>query len=282
MLRPEAARPLWQSDAKWLTSLITILLASASLLLATLYTLTARTPVVEGVTLTYGIMISGEKGLDSSDDIDAFKKQLAGQADAAITPIPGLNVSISLQEVEGLSPRQARLAFVRKFVEPMYDGGADGVAALASDPAIKAKILESQTTLDLLSVKTHEQLRTWLAISLAITGLFLLLAMAFAFGWGRLATAGWIIVAASGPGALFWWLLTMGLARPSTDVTRASNAATLASYVAHEVLPASARTAMTFHRTALLAGLALIVLAVLGGLLTRRPAARALPPPKAA
>ena len=263
-------RRMWQPDVKWILSLLAIVALGVSLLLATLFTLTRRETVVEATTLSYAVFLSGEKGLDSADDVEALQTQLTTAPNQTIQPISGFSISISLAEITGLTPREARLHVIRKFTEPIYDGGAEGLAQLATDEALKAKILTSRMTLDLLSHKTHDRVRFWVQISLALTALLTLLAMLFSYRFGRLATAGWILLVGTLPGCLFWWLISMrppGLA--ATGTAQITNVGTIFSFVASQVLPDRAQELFNWQRLIVISGAGLILLAIVGGLLFR-------------
>lgn len=261
---------MWHADLKWMLSFLAIAAVWISLLITTAFVLTGRETLVTAMTLTYGVLISGEKGIDSPDDVEQLKAEMRQAPNQTITPVPAFAISISLAEVEHLSPRQARLAFIRKFTEPIYDSGADGLASLTNDPVLQAKVLESRTTLDLLSIHTHNRLRSWQLISWAVAAILILLAVFFSYRFGRAATPGWILLMGSLPGTLLWWLILMnppGLAGETP--TRVSSLGQTASFVAGQTLPEVANRLLPYHRNLLFASLLLIVSACLGGLMFR-------------
>lgn len=263
-------RPGWQPDVKWIISLLAIGVAASSLILATLAQLTERQPVVNGIAYTYAIMTSGEKGLDDPSDVKAISEQATQSSDGRLQPIPGISITINAGELEGLSPREARLAFMRKIAEPIYDGGAEGFAALATDPELKSKILSSRATLDLLSHKTRDRIVYWLKIDLLILLLFLIGAISCSIRWGRVATLGWVLLLPSLPGTAFWWAIRQSLPNWITPtINRTQGIKDMIRFIAAEILPAPAASLFALHRALALAGLTLILVAVCGGLLFR-------------
>ena len=257
-------RPYWHVDAKWIAGLLLVPFLGATLLAYNLVQLTAEEPAIESLSLVLALLLS-EGGLDDQAEIIKFQQQLESSPGGSLQPIPGLRVTIDKDELAGFSPREARMAFFRKFAEPIYAGGAEGLAALANDPQMRAQILEGGGMLNLFTLQNHQQLQRGFLV-LGVITLFLFIPLIFfSYRFGRLGSPTCVLFAASLPGAiLFGFLSTLGLQAQATPPPREAGVTALAGYIASNILP---QLAQAFSRTYLIllaASLVLLLVALIG------------------
>lgn len=136
-------RPYWHMDAKWIVGLILVFVLALTLLVSSLVQVTGEKPAVDTLSMVMALVLS-EGGLDDESDAAEMREQLRASSEGSIQPIPGLRITISEEEIANLSPRQVRLAFMRKLAEPIYEGGAQELAALADDAKMQQDIIEGR------------------------------------------------------------------------------------------------------------------------------------------
>jgi len=72
---------------------------------------------------------------------------------------------------------------MRKLAEPIYEGGAQGLAALADDAKMRQEIVEGGGLLDLFAQQTHQSLRRALLILCLVSLLLFIPLILFSASW---------------------------------------------------------------------------------------------------
>jgi hypothetical protein len=252
-------RPYWHVDAKWLAGLVLAVLLNVTLVLSGLAQFTDQEPAVEVLTKSTALMFS-PNGLDDETDIEIMRLVLALSPDGAIQPIPGMDISVRAEDIEGLTSRQIRLNFFQQWAEVIYQGGVQGLADLADDAALKEQILEGGAAFNLLTLETHRGVK--LVYNFAIVACFFMLIplVIFSYRFGRLGSPGCVLFFASLPGALIFSLVGLAV-RPAAAPVEAGGLTGLLSYWVREVLPSLARTIDQSYLIFLALGVGLMLLA---------------------
>ena len=258
-------RPYWHVDAKWIAGLILVIILNVTLLLAGLVQLTAEQPAIEILTMSTALLNS-PNGLDDEADIALLRLALAVSPDGTIQPVPGLQISISAQEIEGLTPREMRLRYFQKWAEPVYQDGIEGLAALADDPALKAEILEQGAWYNALTLKTHRTLQQAFVLSGAAGFFFLLLLVLFSYRFGRIASPGWVLLLGSLPGAILFTLAGMAVIPEDILAPGEGGMTSVLSYLGSSVLPLLANSIKEYYVLCAALGLGLILLAAVSSI----------------
>ena len=269
-MTPETAprpRPYWHVDAKWISGLLLAVIAGLTLAAYSLVLATAEKPAVDTLSMALAVSLSGH-GLDDETEIAVMRQRLEAAPGGQIQPIPGLNLTIRLEDLEGRTPRQARLALFRQLAEPIYRTG--GLTDLAMDPEMRAAVSSGVGVLSFFSLQTHQLLqRIFTILALVCLGLALPL-IYFSFGPGRLTSPGCVLVVASLPGAavlaFLGWVFNPPASTPEAGADMTARLGALAS----EVLPPVAQLMARAFLIALALGLILILLSVIGRLVFRR------------
>jgi hypothetical protein len=264
---PVQPRPYWHVDAKWISGLITFAGMGITLLLFNLYLLTSEPVAVPALTLMLASLYSPE-GLDEGGDIQSLLQKMADDPDGSYQPIPGLRIFVRASDIEGLTPRQARLFFFSQMTEPLYRKGPQGLAELATDPETRSSILDGAGLFGLVSAKTHAQLIIPLAVSAGVTGISLLLLVRFSFRFGRLFSPGCALLAASGPAALALGLLNYAIRHAPEPMVE--EAGPSLGGIAASVIPELVPVVLRSYAWSAGVGLGLVVLGLVGGLVRRR------------
>ncbi|MEW5985362.1 MAG: hypothetical protein AB1791_01895 [Chloroflexota bacterium] len=270
-------RPYWHVDAKWMTSLILVVVLSITLLLFNLWQLTAEKPAVEILSTAMALAFS-PNGLDEEIDLAAVREQIQASPDGLFHPLPGLPVTVREEEITNLSPRELRLYVFRQLAEPIYQGGVEGLAAQVGDPEAGASIVAAGRMLNLFTLETHRTLERPLAIAAALSGLLLIPLVIFSYRFGRLGCPGCVFVAASLPTALL--LAFLSTVDPPPGATPPGGEGSLfavAGSLVTNLIPLLIQTTARTYLVAVAAGLLLLLLALLWQIIwsvarRRRPA----------
>mgnify|MGYP001041475591 CR=1 FL=1 len=258
-------RPYWHVDAKWISGLILAFLLSATLLVYGLVQVTAEQPAVEALTLATALMFS-PNGLDDATEIDIMRLALLASPDGTIQPIPGLRISVSEQEIEGLTSREIRLFYFQKWAEPIYQEGIQGLADLADDPELKAQILEGGSMFNALTLQTHHSLQRVFRYFVVACLVMLIPLVLFSFRFGRIGNPGCVFFFASLPGAVIFTLIGMAV-KPVITPAEGEQAITgMLTTLASNVLPAIARELGRIHLMVLGLGVGLVLLAAISSI----------------
>jgi len=259
-------RPYWHVDAKWIFSLLLICVLGVTLLVYGLVRITAEQPAVETLTMATALMFS-PNGLDDETEIAEMQRLLALNPDGSIQPIPGLRITVNEEEIEGLTPREIRLLFFRKWAEPIYQGGIDGLAALADDPELKSQIIEGGGLFNMLTLQTHQSLNRGLVVGLVLSFFLLIPVVLFSYRFGRVGSPGCVLFFASLPGALLFALIATAVKPTSEPPVTEGSALGLLGYLISIVLPDMAQSLRNSYLIFLAVGLGLMLLAGLGSII---------------
>lgn len=258
-------RPCWHVDAKWVAGIILTFTLSLSFLVYSLVIITAEKPAID--TLTIGLALAfSQNGLDDEAEIAELKQALKLSPDKSIHPIPGLNVVIREQDINGLTPRQIRFYIFRQIAEPLYKRGPEGLAALAGDPKMENKMVEDSGILGFLTLKTHRTLKNLLLILGLISFILFVPLVLFSYRFGRIASPGIVIFISSLPGALAFSSANLALRSlgANSHQARVTDMSGMASLIVANVLPSTVQTVVQNYLVFLLTGLGLIIVSVLG------------------
>lgn len=252
-------RPYWHVDAKWVAGLMLALLINGTLILSGLVQLTDEQPAVEVLTMSTALLFS-PNGLDDETDITLLRQVLALSPDGAIQPIPGMGITVTAQEIEGLMPRDIRLNFFQKWAVVIYQDGIQGLADLADDAELKEQILQSGAAFNLLTQETHRGVK--LAFNLAILACVMMLIplVVFSVRFGRVGSPGCAFFFASLPGALIFSLVGLAV-QPAATLEEAGSMTGVLSYWGTDVMPSLARTIGQSYLVFLALGVGLMLLA---------------------
>jgi hypothetical protein len=177
-----------------------------------------------------------------------------------------------MAEINGMTPREARLYIMRKVAEPIYANGIMGLADLAYDPAIKQKIPEGGDFLNILTRQTHEKLRGLLPkLGLACAVLWGLLIF-FSFRFGRFFSSGCVVIVASLP-VIPVWLVSSAAGKevPMDSHAVQEGALRMAGYLSAYILPGLARLVLPVYVIPLAAATLLLLIGSIGMLFDKGP-----------
>lgn len=200
-----------------------------------------------------------------------MRQALRASPDGTFQPMPGLPVVIREKDIVGLSPRQIRLYVFRQLAVPFYHKGVAGLTAEISDPVVRQSFAGGIGLLELFTLKTHQSLCRVLLVLLGICLLLLIPLVFFSYRFGRLGSPGVALFVATLPGATISGLLWMAVQHQETPAPpgEAGGLTRLANYMLANVLPHVALIMVRNYLIALTLGLALMLLAILGGVAVR-------------
>jgi hypothetical protein len=256
-------RPYWHVDAKWITGLLLTFVVSVTVLIYGLVQITAEEPAVNTLTYALALMYS-RNGLDDETEVAVMRQMIQASPDKTIQPLPNLDITISEQDIEGLTPREVRLFFFRKWAEPIYQDGIKGLAALSTTPGAESEIIQGGAIFNVLTRKTHESLRQALVIAAAITLTLLIPLIYFSYRFGRIGSPGCVAFVASLPGALLFTFIALAV-KPANDLPAEDAGITgMTGYLLSNLLPPLAQIVSRSYLIVLALGGGLLLLAVLG------------------
>jgi len=265
-------RPYWHVDAKWLTGILLLFLLNITFLIFLLYQITAPEQGITILATTLASQFSFEGGgLDDQGDVDIMRQKINESPDKQWQPIPGLEIIVRAEDIEGLSAREVRLWFFRQWAEPLYYEGPQGLADLMTDPEMKASLAEGMGPLGIISVATHGKLLVALGISGLVSLFFLGLLVFFSHRYGRLGSPGCVLFVVAAPnlillGGLHSWLENAG---HSTETSGVQIMLSRYTQLAADVLPGIIQTALNIYFFLVLLGFLLLLLALIGGIFGR-------------
>lgn len=227
------ARPYWHMDAKWIAGLLLIVTISATLALLALARVTNEQHGVK--ILTYAIAgFFSPRGLDDPGDIAALREKLKESPDHRFRPIEGLDLYITEADL-AKSPRQLRLDLFGQMAGPLYRQDEAEIGKFTGGKSAS----ETLGVAALLTRPVHDTIASWVIYPLAASLVLTLLLMYFSYGWGRLASPGWVLLVATLvpfllTGAFVWGVIQWAEApAPTGEGFGAANI----SYVASLLVP---------------------------------------------
>ncbi|MBU1130979.1 hypothetical protein KJ840_02500 [Patescibacteria group bacterium] len=263
-------RPYWRINAKWITGILLFFVLGLTLLFYNLVQITSEQPAVEAVTTALALSFSPQ-GLDNETDVNLFIQQLRKSPDGRLQPIPGLKIIVEESAIAGLSPREMRLYLFRQIAEPLYWQGPEGVIALADDSAMQQKLTEGIGPISIITLKTHQTFNKIFIVLLIISLALFLPLVFFSNRFGRLASPGFIILAASLPGTVIFNFISIIL--QSNDINQppieAGGLSGMIGYIAANALPPIVSIIARNYLFFSILGLGLILLAVAGKIIWR-------------
>jgi len=200
-------RPSWQLYAKWLSALAAVFLVFAASVSYTLYRLTEHDTATGAFT---AIAVSLLEDKVDTEEFQQIMNEAAANPDAEYT-LPGVNVSVTGQELADRTPTEALDLVVSRTADTLYYEGADSAQPLFSEePADTADGQEDKEpsvdtgTFSLLSEGTHDffQPLIYAFVLTAIVSMVLLILLSR--GFGRLGSPGLALLTAIAPFALLW------------------------------------------------------------------------------
>lgn len=256
--------PPWHKDAKWICGIFLFLLLIPTLLSLNLALVTSEKNAIEiGATLIASAF--SENGLDDEGELKQMKQQVL--KNSSVQPIPGLKIYVTKKDIEGESPRQLRINFFKKFTEPLYSEGAEGLLNLATDPATKKNIKESIAPLLFFTKTTHDIIFK-IFIGLAAVTLFLLaLFIYFSKGFGRLTNPAIIFTIINIPWPLFAAIAKHNAENPLTAPKGGTT--DILYYATSNTLPLISPIINGVNGTLFMIGIGLLLIATLGEIILK-------------
>lgn len=265
-------RPYWHVDAKWLTGILLIFLLNITFLIFLVVQITGPEQGIHLLATTLASQFSYEGGgLDAEGDVDIMRQKINESADKQWQPIPGLEIIVRAEDIEGLSPREARLWFFRQWAEPLYYNGPDGLADLMSDPEMKEGLAEGIGPLSIISAASHRKMLVFLGVSTGVSLLILSMLVFFSHSYGRLGSPGCVIFLAAVPNLILLaglgsWLENSG---QNTETSGIQTMTARYTQLAADVLPGIIQTALTIYIFLVLVGMVLVFMALTGAVIGR-------------
>lgn len=202
--------PQWHKDAKWLTGFLSLVLCSATLLTYALYWFTAEERAVKIMSIATATAFS-RNGLDDVSEFNEIRQRMRQTGQRRFQPIPGLKLYVTEEDFQAAeaSPGEARIAFFRRLVEPLYRDGPAGLASLAENEEMRRQIAEGVQPFRFISKDTHQFLQTVFFSLAAATAVFLFLLVLFSHGFGRLVSPAIVLSLAALPGFVVTFFLSI-------------------------------------------------------------------------
>ena len=262
-------RPYWHVDVKWIAGLLLVIPLSLTLLVYGLVQITAEEPAIRTMSTAMALAFS-PGGLDDESDIAQLRQLLSASPDKSIELAPGLPITVREEDIAGLSPREARLAIMRKVAEPLYNDGVEAFLAQIEDPELRAAIGDVSVLLDLSTRETHGWLLGALVVLATVSSVLSVPLVLFSYRFGRLGSLGCALSVASFPGSILFGLLRrVGSGAQAVPPPREAGMTALATYVVSHVAPPVAQVFARSYSICLAAGLGLCLFGVLGSLVWR-------------
>ncbi|MEK7172071.1 MAG: hypothetical protein AAB739_04135 [Patescibacteria group bacterium] len=256
--------PPWHKDAKWICGIFLFLLLVPTLFSLNLTLITSEENATEiGATLIASAF--SRNGLDDETEFKQIKPQVL--KNGSVQPIPGLKIFITKKDLEGGSPRQLRINFFKKFTEPLYREGADGLLKLATDPAMKKNIKESIAPLLFFTKTTHDIIFKIFMGLAVITILLLAFFVYFSKGFGRLINPAIIFIIINIPWPFFALIANYNVKNPLTAPE--GGATDILNAAISNTLPLISPIINSVNGTLFFTGIGLIITAVMGKMVLR-------------
>jgi hypothetical protein len=269
--KPKKSRPYWHVDLKWVFGLLALFTLAASLLL---FNLTALTERDRATTLTATVVagLFSKDGLDDTKGLEEFRQKAAATPGDRVVPIEQFSwLSISKHDALTLGAKELRIAIFRQLTDPIYDKGLRGAAeGMTKDPVEQDKFVQQASLLGIFTKTTHDMLQSGFYGATIFAVLFMAAAVYFSSGWGRLVSPGVLLLAVSPIGAIAGLLLL----HPPTDGD--APLAALPPSVTTEIGNSLSQT----YLLAVIAGVTLLVAALIGKLIQKVIRGRKLSAPK--
>ena len=252
-------RPYWHVDLKWMFGILAFLSLWGALLMNAFATLTERQNATE-VTSSFVSNIFKSNNVDVSATIAQLKAQAAFLPDDAVISLPNLpSVKITKSDLMTKSNEEIQKLAIDQLTGPIYDQGLDKTASDLTQNTTEQKSFKQQAgILGVISKQTHDFLSLASKVVLATSLIWFTGLIYFSAGWGRIVSPGVVLVAVSPVGVVIGGLLEL-LAKKNES---------LLNIVPQSVMSNLATAINGTYRTAMLAGIGLLVAAGIGKLIT--------------
>lgn len=271
----EEDRPYWHVDAKWITGILLLFVLNVTLLLFILMQATGPKLGVDLLTVLLASSFSRE-GLDQEADLEIMYQKIAESPSGAWQPIPGLNILVREADIAGLTPREMRLWFFRQLAQPIYDEGQKGLVSLATDPELAENMQGGLGPFGFISAETHSKIQKMFLAAGFASLLLLGLLVFFSYRFGRLASPGCVIFLGALPGFVIFsgmrgWLENSveSLTQPA-EITALSPYTQMFARLAADALPEVVQMALRTYLPLVIAGLFLMLAALIGAVFIRK------------
>lgn len=258
-------RPYWHLDVKWITGLLLVISLGISSIMYNLTLVTDEKPAVDTLAMTYALTFS-QNGLDDETEIAMLRLAVKASSTKSYKPVPGINIALTEQDLANKTPREIRLNYFRKWAEPFYKQGEAGFLALATDEQTKKGIGNGMGALTIFTLQTHQTLEKIYSYTLIASAILLALVVLFSRRFGRLFSAGFAFVVASGPGALITSLVAQSMQTPVAVPSQSEGTTAMAKYLAANTLPPFLEIISRNYMNLLKLGITLIILSALAKL----------------
>jgi hypothetical protein len=200
-------KPSWHPHAKWLSALAAVLLVFAASASYTLYRLTEHDTATGAFT---AIAVSLLEDRVDTEEFQQVMNEAAANPDAEYT-LPGVNVTVTGQELADRTPTEALNLVVSRTADTLYYEGADSAQPLFSEePGDAADGQEDQEpsvdtgTFFLLSEGTHDFLQPLIYAFVLTAIVSMVLLTLLSRGFGRLGSPSLAFLTVIAPLALLW------------------------------------------------------------------------------
>lgn len=261
MTKSNMIPPAWHKDAKWIFGILLVILLGPTLLVAVFFQMTTEKNAVSMMSTSMAVAFS-QKGIDDPTEINQFKNSMGSAS--SVQPIPGLDISITKQDMENSSPREIRLNFFKKLAESFYKDGEQGLLKLATTEKMKEDMSGGVGFLSLFTANAHQFIQGLLIGASIVCLIFMAFFVYFSHGFGRLANPGIALVLVSAPGALLALIVKMVMEGGAIEPPVVGDFVSVAGYALVNFLPIILPILTGIYIWSLLAGFGLIVAAILG------------------
>ena len=270
-------RSYWHVDAKWIFGIIFAISLAVSLFSYNLVAITEEKPAVDALTLVLASMYS-QNGLNDKTEIDQMRAKIEANPNGVFQPIPNVDITIKLSDLDGLSPQQIRLNFFRKLAQPIYTGNTD---SLTTNPEQrKAFLNDTKLIRTFVSAETHQTLQTVFLVFAILSVICLIPFVFFSYRFGRLVSPGLVLVFDSFLGVVIFAFATT--IHPPTVTPGSADSGPLGA-VGPMISPLIPEIAQIFLKTYLIAfgiGVVLLVSALICKIIYRIKTKETKPQPK--
>ena len=264
ILKVPKPRPYWHVDLKWIFGLLLLAVTGWWLLLLVAYRITAPST---GVALTTNLLsyIFSRGDLDNPAGVSELRAKIAQTPTGSLQPIPGFPVTITLHDVDTLSPRDLRLKIFGQIASPLYYKGVEGYAKeITNDPAQQKKFENDATLLNLVTQDRHAAIGK-LAVMTGIVAFVLLAGMVyFSAGFGRFVAPAFVLLALGLPGSLIFTGLRAWSTQPAAaSAQQSESVGAIVDATKGSLTPALA-SAQKIYLVALATAVVLLLAAIIG------------------
>lgn len=187
---------------KWITGLIFFVFFLVTVFLYSLYSLTKEDSVVP---VAGRIMASMTTSIPGAS-VQQLTAAVRNSRSRSITPFRGLEITITLREIEGRSADEIRVLVFSKLAAHLYREGVDKFFVQLKEPALLERLAPLRPFLYYVTADFSKILRYMLMVPAGVSALLLLLLMLLSYRFGKLVSPGVVFFFTGLPGiGLFSW-----------------------------------------------------------------------------